>query len=200
VKFVLDPPDPNYMIIATPVVPSVTQISEQTGIPPNLAAATNALLLKGAEISAVSLALVTTLNRASGALAANDNIWIQRQLIAADTLKAQLGVDMAKKPELLVAFQNALSAAGITIEMTADDVETFESDVASDGLPSDQIAVLQRFGASQDIIDTATSLAFVQDASEVATFPATLTDPALLDLLRNGSKILLPPRRHAVTH
>ena len=200
VKYVLDPPDPNYMAIATPTIPPITPLLAQGGISQNLADATNRLLTKSAERAAVSVALVTTINRASGALAANDRSWLQIQMIVAGSLKTELEADMVKQADLLLAFQSALAQSGMEVTISSDEVEAFESDVSSGGLPLDQVEALQRFGSTPDVIDAATSLIYVQDAAQAATFPSTLTDPELLDLLKNGSVVLLPSRRRAVSH
>jgi hypothetical protein len=199
-KYAFDPPDPNYTVIAVPASPIVTLISPQSGLPQGLVDTANALQTGEGQLTAIELALVTTLNRVSGAVVANDQLWVQRQTANAQLLKVQLAGHLSHEADLLAAFNSSLTAAGLTVEITSDDVLEFESDVAFNGLPDDELAALARFGADDDIIASAAQLTFVQDATAVAAFPETLAEPALLSLLRKAPEILYSPHRRAITH
>jgi hypothetical protein len=199
-KYIIDPPDPNYTIIATPVIPVIPPVSVASGLPPSLVDATNALQTQEAHLAAVEVALATTLNRISGAVAANDQVWVQRQTAVAGSLEAQLAMLLAGEADALAAFGTALNAAGFAVDLSPDDVSAYEADVASNGLNADQIATLQLLGADDDDLTAATELTVVQDAGLATAFPGTLTDPTFLNLLRSAPRALLPQHRRAVVH
>jgi hypothetical protein len=196
-----DPPDPNFMDIANPVFPSLPIIIPQRGAPQALADAANALLANEVQMIGIERALVTTLNRASGASDAKNDLWLQRQQTQADLLETALAAALGKEATLLNNFQAALTAAVGNTVITADQVKDFEAGVAADGLPAEDIAALQLLGVDDSLISVITNQAFVQDADAVAQFPLSLTDAALLQALQTGSVELNRTRRkRAVLH
>jgi hypothetical protein len=157
----LDPSDPNYMQIATPVTPNIPPVGSQAGIPQIVTGAVNALLQNQAQIVGLEQALVTTLNRAQGASDANNAYWLQQQLDAATLYLGQLSQLYSQMAGLLTQLSSALTAAGLNVTLTANEVLNFEVQVAASGLPAAVVAAMQQFGADNALIQDATDLIFV---------------------------------------
>jgi uncharacterized membrane protein len=182
-----DPIDNNFTQLATPVIPSILPWMGAPDITTAVVNAFNALMANGAQIVGIEQALYTTLNRASGAFAASNTVWFDRQLQAATRFEGQLSVFLSQEASLLTTFQNALQANGITATITPSEVLNYEMEIVSTGqLPADEVSALQEFGADASLISYITQLARVQDINAVAgTFPQLLTEPDLISLLNS---------------
>ncbi|HVT56897.1 MAG TPA: hypothetical protein VHR45_00730 [Thermoanaerobaculia bacterium] len=186
----LDPSDPNFMVIATPVVPSLPPLTVQTGVTLEVANAFNALVQNDENILGYSSVILTCLNRAQGAADAGNAFWEAKQEAAAAQYESQLGTFLKTETSLLASLQSALQAENFpTIVVTPNDVLNFEKSVAASGLPSDGVSTLQQLGASPDQIAQITQVTIVQDVNAAAhTFPTSLTDPDLLAVLRDAGQ------------
>ena len=58
-------------------------------------------------------AMLTSLNRANGALDAGNDFWEQAQLQATDQYASQLSADLSALPALLTNLQSAIQASGL---------------------------------------------------------------------------------------
>jgi hypothetical protein len=181
-EMALDPPDPNFMVIASPVIPALPPVVAQPPVTPAVARAFNAFVQNGENIAALSGAILTCFNRAQGASGAGNAFWESRQIAAAQQYENQLGIFLNAEPALRAALQQALQAGGFpTFTPTADDVLAFEQSVQANGLPANIVSTLRALGASPGDIAQITKVAIVQDTSAAAKpFPASLTDPGLM--------------------
>jgi hypothetical protein len=191
----LDPSDSNYMVIATPVIPSLPPLSPQLGATPQVAAGYNALVQNEEEMIGFGAVIYTCLNRAQGAADAGSALWESRQMAAAAQYENQLGAFLNAERSLRANLQAALQASGFpAVTPQPSDVLSFEQSVAANGLPSNIVSTLQQLGASADDIAQITSVAVVQDTNAAAqSFPASLTDPTVsADLAAAGQALQAP--------
>jgi hypothetical protein len=163
-----DPPDPNYMQIAVPVIPPVPTVKAGPGLPAPVAAAQNELVSDMAELDGIQGALITSINRASGAQLANNAYWYKLQSQAVSTYSDSLSGYLARAAAAANALQRALVAAGATYSITVSEAVDFEAYVASNGLPTEVIDALKSLGASQTDIENFTNIAIVQDVNALA--------------------------------
>lgn len=105
-----DPPDPNFKVIAQPVLPTIPQVSTTRGFPDKDTDAVNALDNNMAHTVALEGAFLTSINRAQGAAEAGNAFWNAKQLQAARQYAAQAAELLEAQPRLLDNLQNALQA------------------------------------------------------------------------------------------
>ncbi len=181
----LDPSDPNFTQIATPVTPSIPPAGPADGIPAAVIAAANALIQNDAQTVGVEQALLTTLNREQGALDAGNTFWATQQGNAAVRYLGQLAQLFPQMASLITQFQAALTAANLTLSVTPDQVLNFESELAALGFSATETANLQMFGADAALIEEARNIVFVQDINKVAAASTNLAQPTLIALLKS---------------
>lgn len=143
-----DPPDPNFTVIAQPMVLALPPLEVEPGVTQAEVEAINGWLRNRAEAIAVGRALITSLNRADGAAAAGDSFWEDQQLKAASEYAVQLAKLLEADPALRALVQDALEEASFpAITVTASDVSTLQQTVAQNGLPDFLIEPLTQLGA-----------------------------------------------------
>jgi hypothetical protein len=178
----LDPPDPNFTVIATPVIPALPPVTSVPAATPQVIQAFNALVQNEENIIGFGNVILTCFNRARGAENAGNALWEARQIAASQQYNNQLGVFLNAEPPLRANLQSALLAEGFpTTTLNANDVLSYEMDVAANGLPAEVNSTLQALGASSADIDEVARVVIVQDTNAAAqSFPASLTDPTLM--------------------
>jgi len=188
----VDPPDPNFKVIVTPVVHSLPDIQPQAGTSKAEADAFNALLRNTERQIAFATAMRVTMDRAQGAADAGDAASESKQVAALLQFAGQLAALLDAYPGLFTNLVSAVNGAGFpTTTLTPADVLKFEKQVAASGLPADEKQALTQLGLDQATIDALGKRAFVLDTQQVAgTFPAKLADRSLLDAIRATAQAL----------
>jgi hypothetical protein len=195
----VDPSDPNFMVIALPVIPSFTALTAQNGVTQAEAASFNALMSNLAQQAAYFRVLITSTNRAQGAADAGNALWETSQIQAALNDAATLGSLFGAQPALLSAFQNALSSAGFNLTMTPSMVLQTEQMYAFSGLPAPDTQGLMPFGFTTAEIDQIRQILQVQDINTVAgSFPGILTNSKLIAALQQGAQAFVTPVQIAI--
>jgi hypothetical protein len=192
-RLALDPSDPNFTVIAQPVIPSLPLLVVQSGVMQPEADALNALLLNQEQVIGFTQAIITSINRAQGASDAGNAFWEAQQVQAANTYVGQLAFLLAAQPALMTNAQNALLTAGFpTVPISPATVFTVESDVLSNGLPVPLAQALTQLGADSAAIDQIRQLIIVQDINVVAgNFPQLMTRPQLISDLQQLAQSLV---------
>jgi hypothetical protein len=129
-------------------------------------------------------AIITSVNRASGAAQAKNFLWQNRQTQAAVSYLAQLSVLIGKEPSLQSTFQNSWIAAGFsTISPSATDIQSAQVTLGAAGFPSDQVQTFLQLGlSSQDIANLLQSLISLNPTQVAAlgSFPANFTNQSFI--------------------
>lgn len=175
-QLALDPADPNYAVIASPIFPILQNLSTQPGITQAEADALNAWLSNLEQAIGYGRAAITSINRADGAYAAGNTYWEAQQMQAAAQYALKLSSLLSMQPALRAAVFDALQAAGFpVITASPNDVYNFEIGVLSGSLPTFLTDALTQLGADAAEIEHIRRLAYVQNINVVAdSFPALL--------------------------
>jgi hypothetical protein len=159
-----DPPDPNFTVIAQPVIAALPPLT----IPPgatvaqgDVVHAINALLQNGEQQVGYLQAVITAANRAQGAgdcayvtppntCAYTPSValgWQQKQTQAALTFDEQFAADLIAEPTLLGNVEQSFLAAGLpTITMSQSDFASLVASINANGLPAPVLQVLTELG------------------------------------------------------
>ena len=173
-----DPSDPNFMVIATPVIPSIPMVTSSGTITQAEANAFNALFTNEIDIAAYTTALTTSLNRAQGAADAGNTNWLNQQLNAVATYKTALigflNSEIGFKStlaQLLAADPNFSS-----FMLTSAQALQAESLISTSGLPASITSVLNSLGVDSATQTTITNLFIVQNVTtEAGNVAANIT-------------------------
>jgi hypothetical protein len=201
--------DPNYMQLATSVIPRIDPVATTTplalsvqataspGLSAGTAAAFNALEDNTEQMIAAENALYLSLNRAAGADAAGNAYWSGQQNNAADGFVGQLAALCGSEITALTDLQNALKADGISFAaipmMNAVylfEIRLFDFASGFSAFPawSPIVANLQTLGLDATEISDLTDHFMAEDFTTAAVaFPDSLTDPALIAGLKDFS-------------
>jgi probable HAF family extracellular repeat protein len=176
-----DPVDPDFTSIAQPDLPKYPPLTPQPGLSQQLVDAFNAYFSNGEQIIGYGNALITSMDRESGAQLAGNGFWQDQQTQAASTYSQQLAPLVSAQPGLLTAFVNAWDANGSPkVSVTPSDVSNVESQIATSGLPADLLQILSQLTDSATISQIP-SLLIAQDPNQAAgAYPAKLLDPSFL--------------------
>jgi hypothetical protein len=182
----LDPADSNFTNIQDPVFPSVSNLllDSNSGLSQNTVDATNALINNLSQVVGVNNALLTALNRADGAAAANNVYWRTQQIQSAQTDSQLLSQLWASQPDLIQNYVNAIqsdpSLSSLTI--TKSQVDNFQLSLRANGFSAQQLQMFADLG-----IDSTSQQIILQQL--VSLDPNSLTG-SFSDLL---SSLLLDP-------
>jgi hypothetical protein len=186
-----DPPDPHFTSVARPT-PFVWVLTTSGGgkAPPTIDAF-NALFLNESQAIAVAEAIVTSINRASGAAAAGDAYWKGQQELAIATYSAQLAALLGAQGALRANVQAALRAEGAADTVSLADAAAFTAGVARNGLPSLVRQILVASGVDSATLARITHRTAKWNPQSIAgDVVAGMTDPALLDGLQGAAQAL----------
>jgi len=180
-----DPPDPNYTVIATPVVPSLPAITSASGFSPQVVNDFNALVKNSEQEIALLQVIPTSVNRVAGAAAAGSLVWQKQQASAVQQYASELIPLSNKDASLRTALANDLTASGIAFTFTSNNVFNFLGPLQQTGLPSALAANLTKLGvdaATQTSILKAAIASSPISAASLGTgaFPQSLLDPSRL--------------------
>jgi hypothetical protein len=183
----LDPPDPSYKGLATPRFPKPTLLKAAGGITAGEAAAANALLTNTARMVGLDRAFLTSLERAQGAYAARDLVWLRKQSAQASKLARAEAKTLDARPGLEQAVGKAMAAARHTQSVTAAQVRAAQKA----GLPRALVALLRSFGVNASELATfRRQLASVSPATVAGPVSSKWGTPALARAERTTAKLL----------
>ena len=190
-----DPPDPNFTVIAQPIVPTLPTLTVGPNITQAEADTLNALVNNQGQIIAYAHAIKISVDRAQGASDAGNTFWETKQVNAINAYSKQLAFLLAVQPGLMANTKQALQAAGLqTIAVSPTNVLNFEKSIASKGLSAAQLQTLTQFGATSAEIDQVRRLMIVQDTQAASgSFPDRFTDPVFANPLQHVSQSLGAP-------
>jgi hypothetical protein len=143
----LDPPDPNFTILAQPELPVPPTILAGSGIDGPTADALNEMLTNQAFCVGTGQAVVVSINRASGAEVANSPVWRDRQLEAARGFARAWSDELAKAGPLRSEVASQLGALGIgATGLDIVDIIQVVDDIMNNGWPQSFRDLLGRYG------------------------------------------------------
>ena len=146
-QLALDPPDPNFTILAQPELPVPPTILPGSGIDVPTADAFNEMLTNQAFCVGTGQAVVVSINRASGAEVANNPVWRDRQLEAARGFARAWSDELAKAGPLRSETASQLGALGIGVTgLDIVDVIQVVDDIMNNGWPQSFRDLLDRLG------------------------------------------------------
>ncbi len=196
-----DPSDPNYTVIATPIISSIPPVLPDASITLAEANAFNVLFANQAATIGIGNAAYISGNRAQGARDAGNAVAESKQIQATQLYAHQLGGLLTKQVTLLSNLHDALISAGFSINATPSDVLNFEIQVANNGLPASVKNALTTFGLNSEQINQVRNLFMVQDINVTAgNIPDTFISPNLISAYQaaadafNGVSIDVKPR------
>ncbi|MDB5059009.1 MAG: hypothetical protein JWO59_2481, partial [Chloroflexi bacterium] len=176
-----DPIDPNFTKIARASIPAPLLLPPATGVDGAVIAAYDAFATNVAEVTGITDALVTSLNRAHGALQARNRDWTTRQLEVAGGFAARDAALVGAESTLLARLRHAAEAAGLRVTVSAPDAQRIEQELLAHGVPSAVNRLLQSNGIDPRALDQLIgSLASSPAPAGPFAFPDFLTDPGLL--------------------
>lgn len=190
-----DPIDSNYTVIATPIIPSFPTVATPPGVSQVETDAWNALFDNMKQTIGVGNALITSINRAAGAIVAGDMAWKDQQVQAALGYAAQLASLVGAQADLHKNLQQILVQEGSTpIPLTVADVTNYQYSVFASGLPTFLVQDLTQLGLSTRDIDLIRQWTTVKDPKSIAAaggFPDNLTYPPLITGLKKLQLLLV---------
>lgn len=183
----LDPPDPNFTVIAQPVIPAVPLLAADSDVPQEVADAFNALIINQAQTIGYLRALLTSIEREQGAAIAGNTFWEMKQQQAASMYERTLATLFDAQPALRTNIVNVLESAGIpTIAASLSDASTFQQNVMQNGLPDFLVQPLVQAGVDSAVIDAFRQFIIEQPPSALAgNFQDKLTEPELISSIQD---------------
>ncbi len=180
-----DPSDPDFTVIAQPVIVSLPPVVPNSVLTQAEADAFNALFTSEATTIAYEQVVITSFNRAQGAFDAGNAYWQAQQLQAASKYLGQLVSSLSAEPGLRTTLSNLLSADPnfASFSLSPSQAFTGESILAS-SLPPSIMQALVTLGADSTTITNVQDALFVQDINAVSgNVVLKIADPNLLGAL-----------------
>jgi hypothetical protein len=181
-----DPPDPNYTVIATPVVPSLSgqPLTPATGFSPQVVNDLNALIVNAEQEIALLQVIPTSVNRVAGAAAAGSTVWQKKQAQAVQQYAAELIPLVQNEISLRASLVSDLEASGVVFTFTSNEVFNLLGPVLQNGLPAAVVTALTQLGVDAKTQALITQTVASADPTIVAglgsgSFPQALSDPSL---------------------
>lgn len=181
-----DPPDPNFTVVATPVVPSLPgqPLTTATGFSQQVINDLNSLLLNSEQEIALLQVIPVSVNRVAGAVAAGNQLWQQKQAQAVQQYASQLIPLVNNETSRRAALAKDLATSGLGSTFTSNDVFNFLGPLQQNGLPSGVTATLTQLGVDAATQAIVLSLAKSTTPDAVAAlgsgaFLQALSDPSL---------------------
>jgi hypothetical protein len=188
-----DPPDPNYTVIATPVVPSLPgqPYTTATGFNARVVNDLNALITNSEQEIALLEVIPVSINRVAGAVAAGSAQWQAQQANAVQTYASQLIPLINNESSLRAALSSDLLAAGLGSTFSANYAFSTLASLKANGIPSLVAADVTALGLSTTTQSAISAAVFSTAPQSVialgsGAFPQGLTD-ASLNLAANAA-------------
>jgi hypothetical protein len=179
----IDPPDSHFRLIARSRPPPVPRVVPGSRVNTAAAAALNPLFASYVSEIGLERAVLTSIERASGAARANQPVWRRRQLQAAHGYAARLSRTLRAQPRLLTSARAALAASSVpSVAVNPPDVKTVQQQVNAGGLSSQLLAVLARLGVNKEKREQirTTFMSLGPDiVAQIGSFPDALTSPSV---------------------
>lgn len=179
-----DPPDPNFTVIATPVVPSLPSqpFTTATGFGSQVTIDLNSLLSNLEQQIALLRVIPTTINRVSGAVEAGDAFWQTQQARAVQNYSSQLIPLLQNESSLRAALTNDFKADGVVFTFSSNDVLNATNQIRQNGLPAGVSTDLTQLGldavGQSAVLETILSTdPILVAALGTGAFPEALSDP-----------------------
>jgi hypothetical protein len=184
-----DPPDPNFTVIATPIVASLPPLTAASGLSPQLISDLNSLLSVLAQKIALLQVIPIAMNRVSGAVAAGNAFWQAQQAQAARSYASQLIPLLQNELSLRASISNDFKASGAVFTFSSNSELNTLALLKLKGFPASVTSALAQLG--------------LNTAAQTALLQAVLsTDPAVVAALGNGAfpKSISDPSSVAATN
>lgn len=190
-KLAADPVDPNYTVIATPATATLP-----SGLTVGQGLATTEI-----KAIATAAALLTSINRYQGAVAAGDTTWEAKQLAAIEKYIGLLNGYTGQLGSQVAAFVDQLKKIGLTATISTSQALAAETTLAQNGLPQSVLDIFQQLGLSPADIQSAFENTYVQNINLLAgQYPnmlnsfvspiSSVPEPGTLPLLAAGLAML----------
>jgi hypothetical protein len=184
-----DPPDPNFTVIATPVVSTLSVqplTGTSTGLSPQVVSDLNALLSNLEQQIALLRVIPTTINRVSGAVAAGNSTWQINQAHAAQQYASQLIPLINSATTLRSTLAADLQTSGVNFAFSPNDILQTQSLLKQNGFPAAVSSSLTQLGLSPAAQSAILASVLATSPAAVGTlgsgvFPQALIDPSLLE-------------------
>lgn len=191
----LDPPDLNFTIIKQPETPTLSQLplTIDTGLNQQSLDSFNVLSNNLLQVIGTQNALITSLNRADGALLANDLFWEQQQIQAAQEYTSILSQLYAQQPQLYANLANALKSNPGFEEITFNPSQfsSFQQSLRINGFSTSQLQLFSELGADITTIGQIMDNLLSIDSSSVASFGTRTFSDLLTDTSLASSSVQL---------
>ena len=185
-----DPPDPNYTVIATPVLSPRVKVSR------HVATALRRLLQgwvdNGRQLAADERAWLVSYERAEAAVVAGDRQWIQRQAAATARFARATASAMRNEAAILVRLRAAFNRPGFErVSVSVKQARRLRAYVKRHGFPKPLLRTLARAGATRADVRSMEA-AFVSTPTRKLAGPiiARLTSAAEIHQLTKLAEIL----------
>jgi hypothetical protein len=190
----IDPLDLNFTVIPILVPAPISLVTAGNGLTQADADALNTLLRNEAALVGVFRAMLTSVNRASGAASVGDAFWEQKQVEAINGFVLQLGSLLTQEANAREALVALLTAENFPVAfITPQQVLTFEATLAFQGWSPNALAFLHQIGDDDAFIESMRKLIFTQDINLVAgELPAALANQSFINTLRQAGHDLTP--------
>ena len=191
-----DPPDPNFTVIATPVVPSLPAqpfTTASTGFSQPVVNDLNALLNNLEQQIALLQVIPITINRVSGAVQAGNAFWQTQQAEAARAYGSQMIPLLQNALSLHATLVNDFKASGVVFTFPSTDVQSALAVLKLNGFPSNFGTALTQLGLSTTQQTTALQRALsispvLPGTLGTGVFPQALSDTSLTLLTNTAVK------------
>lgn len=159
-KLAADPIDPNFTVIATP---------KNISLPADLNIGIS-LASDEAKAIALAAALLTSINRYQGAVAAGNQYWTVQQFAIVNNYSAQLNNLVNNLPADLQSFINQILALGVPQNLNISTSDVYQSEVNTfySGLSPDAINIFDQLALSTADLQSANQILYVQDINALA--------------------------------
>ncbi len=174
-----DPPDPNYTEIA---VPATLDLPQQAATPPMSQAsadALNQLVATLGEEAGLARAVLTSVERAEGALLAGDEGWEIQQMQAAGVFASDFADVLRREVQQREAVRAAFAADGVDVPLTAEQLADQREVWLTDGLPADLDQALRAIGGDAMVARVRNTLAFHDIEAYAGPFLDLISSPEL---------------------
>ncbi len=175
-----DPPRQDYNSVSIPPKISLPPAEPPVGVSPAMAAAIDNLRQTLTDVVYYGQGSTTSLDRYAGASEAEDMLWASQQSNALLYYNTQFGSALITATQAITGFYQVLVAENIPdIEITINDVISFQNRLITQGFSADELAGYQSIGLSPEEIESIRQRYIAADPEKLIGSPrAKLSDLA----------------------
>lgn len=177
-----DPVDKNFKKKALPRPPKPPVIMPVPGLNQEVADAVNAVLENQAKAVGIDRALMTSINRAQGAVLAKEPDFEKMQMTNAREYAGQVSQLIGQSASLRSTATNKLRSSGIMLAATDDQAREMRSMIIENGIPEQIHNIIQAYGSNpqeRDDIEGTFIMSIVDINALKAPFPDSMTPAGL---------------------